>query len=50
MDATAELNNSVGNTGHILYKYILENPNEMFGLCIMPFDKQLAENRRVHVK
>ena len=50
MDATAELNKSVGNTGHVLYKYILENPNERFGLCVIPFDRQLAENRRVHVR
>jgi len=45
MDATAELNNSVGNTGHVLYKYILENQNERFRLCKMSFDRQLAANK-----
>jgi len=45
MDATAELNNLVGNTGLFLYKYVLENQNERFGLCKMPLDRQLAENK-----
>ena len=45
VDTTAELNDSVGSTGHVLYKYILENQNESFGLCIMPFDRRLAENK-----
>ena len=45
MDATAELSSSIGNTGLVLYKYALKNQSERFGLCKMPFDRRLAENK-----